>query len=226
MMIWNYIKVVIRSFKRDKLVAAINIAGLSIGMAATLLTILWVHHEWSFDRYHKHSERVYRVIIQTEREGRIAQSATTPAPLASALEGEFPWIEAGARFIREDRIVTLNSRTIRGEILAADPSIFKVFTIPIIRGNHKTSLQSQKDILISDTMARRYFPGQDPIGETITLDNKYDLRVGGVFRDIPDNSHFQFHFLTSLHSIPPSHQANWGIRNYYTFFSHFYLLSI
>jgi putative ABC transport system permease protein len=217
MLLGNYLKVLSRSFERHKIIATINIAGLAIGMAAALLTILWVHHEWSFDRYHKNSDRVYRVIIQTEREGRIDRSAKTPAPCASALKREFPWIERSARFIRRDRIVTLNNRTIRSEILIADPTIFKVFTIPIIRGDKNSPLQSQKDVLISETMVRRYFPRKEPIGETITLGDKEELRISGVFRDIPDNSHFTFHLLTSLHTIPPSHHVNWGIRNYYTY---------
>ena len=217
MIIGNYTKVVIRGLRRHKTIAAINIAGLAIGMAAALLAILWVRHELSFDRYHEHSNRVFRVIIKTEAEGVVRRSAKTPAPMAAALMEEFPWVEDVARFFFSERLVNVNGARSYHSVCFADPSIFNLFTIPIIRGNRSVPFQTQHEIIISDTMARRYFPDSDPIGKTITLDDKNDFRIGGVFRDIPDNSHFQFHYLTSIDHIPANHQVNWGMRNYYTY---------
>jgi putative ABC transport system permease protein len=213
----NYLKVAFRSLTRFKGHSFINIAGLAIGMAACLLLFLWVQDELSFDRYHENSDIIYRVVPQYEYDGRVERSAKTPAPLAPALLNEFPWIQNTTRFTKNKFLIKCNNNAFLGDIFFADPNVFDVFTFPLVAGNPKTALKNPNSILISEEMKNKYFGEEDPIGKTITADDWSNFRIVGVFKDVPHNSHFRFHFLTSIFNFRANHLSQWGVANYCTY---------
>jgi len=180
----NYILIALRSINRQKMYSALNITGLAIGMAAFLLIALYTQYELGFDSYHQNADRVHRVV----REER----TLTPAPLGPALSKNFAEVEAVARIIQDKN--TLISRGdvhfLETEFYWAGADIFKIFTLPFIQGNPESALRSPFSIVISQSAARKYFGDQDPLGETLVINDTTDFKVSGVFADMPANSHF------------------------------------
>jgi len=180
----NYILVALRSINRQKMYSALNIAGLAIGMAAFLLIALYTQYELGFDKYHQNADRIYRVV----REDR----TLTPAPMGPALTENFAEVEAVARIIQDKN--TLMSRGdahfLEAEFYWAGADIFKIFTLPFIHGDPESALKNPFSVVISQSAARKYFGDQNPLGETLVINNNTDFKVAGVFADMPANSHF------------------------------------
>ncbi len=216
-MIKNYLKIALRNIRKHKGYSFINIAGLAIGVAACLLLFRWVQDELSFDRYHEKADRIYRVISQYEAEGQTRQLAYTSAPVGPALVNEFPEIEKAIRFGRNGFVVSYQNKRFVEQVYFTDPEIFDVFSFPLIKGNPKNALKEPYSIVISEEMSRKYFGDEDSLGKIITLGERRDYRVTGVFRDLPTNSHFRFHFLGLFSDYASRHFDQWGISNYWTY---------
>ena len=180
----NYFLVTVRNLKKNSTYSLINIIGLAVGMTAFILIVVYVQYELSFDKHFENSERIYRVV----REGR----AFTPSPLGAALNEGIPEVELAARFIRRDEtLVSLEQNNfLENEFYWADPETFEIFSIPFISGNPKTALTDPFAIVLSQRTAIKYFGRTDPMGKTITVSENFEFTVSGVFRDMPDNSHF------------------------------------
>ena len=164
-MFWNYLKVAWRNLLRHPLYAAINVVGLGIAIAFCLLAFLFVRYEWTYDGFHENADRIYRVYA--DYEGR-RPSDNTPGALGPALSEGFPDV----RSVRVDflrRLIHHQGQTINESFLQADPSILRVFSFPLIKGNPATALDDPDYVVITETMAEKYFPGQDPIGKTISV---------------------------------------------------------
>jgi putative ABC transport system permease protein len=213
----NYLKIALRNIRKHKVYSFINIAGLAIGVAACLLLFLWVRDELSYDRYHEKANHIYRVASQYEAEGKVRRSAKTSAPVGPALVSEFPEIEKAVRFARNGFVVSYQNKRFVERVYFTDPEIFDIFTLPLIKGNPETTLAEPYSLAISEEMSRKYFGDEDPLGKIITLSEKRDYRITGVFRDIPTNSHFRFHFLGLFSDYASSHFDEWGISNYWTY---------
>ena len=164
-MFWNYLKVAWRNLLRHPLYAAINVVGLGIAISFCLLVFLYVRHEWTYDAFHENADRIYRVYA--EFEGRVT-SENTPLVLGPAMSGAFPDVRS-VRMHSGLRIVHDRGQTTKVNILQADPSILDVFTFPLIKGDPATALEAPDYVVITETMAERYFPGQDPIGKSISV---------------------------------------------------------
>ncbi len=213
----NYLNIALRKIRKHKGYSFINIVGLAIGVAACLLLFLWVQDELSYDRYHQNVDQIYRVVSQYESEGRVRRSARTPAPLGPALEREFQDVEKSVRFGRNGFVVSYQNKRFVENVYFADPEIFDVFTLPLIKGNPKTALKEPYSIVISEKMSQKYFGEDNPLGKIISLGEWHDFRVSGVFREIPQNSHFRFLFLALFSDYASSHFDQWGISNYWTY---------
>jgi putative ABC transport system permease protein len=213
----NYLKIAFRNLIRYKGHSFINIAGLAIGMAACLLLFLWVQDELSYDRYNEKAERIYRVVNQIENNGRVERCATIPAPLSPALVNEFPWIQKVVRFARSKFLVKCQGEFFYEDIFFADPDVFDVFTFPLVAGNPETALQDPDSILISEEMKNKYFGEANPVGKTIALSEWRDFKITGVFKNIPQNSHFRCHLLASVLYYRPDYLTNWGVSNFWTY---------
>lgn len=214
----NYLKVALRNIARHKGHSLINIVGLAIGIATCLLLFMWVLDELSYDRYHENADRIYRVIGQNVNENGNFLLASTPAPLGPALVREFSWIQRAVRLARAvDIMVEYNEKHFHEEIFFVDPEIFDIFTVPLVSGDPQTILKDPNTILISEEMKEKYFGPEDPIMKTITLNDRLEFKITGVFKTMPRNSHFRFHFLCHISRYRKSYLTNWNVSNYYTY---------
>ncbi len=164
-MFWNYLKVAYRNLLRHRLYAAINVVGLGIAIAFCLLAYLFVRYEWTYDGFHENAERIYRVYAEF---GSRITSENTPTELGPALSETLPDVRS-VRIHSGMRIVHDRGQTTKVNILQADPSILDVFSFPLIKGDAATALVAPNYVVITESMAARYFSGQDPIGKSISV---------------------------------------------------------
>ena len=215
----NYLKSTFRNTTRYKGYSFINLAGLAIGIACTLLILLWVKDELSYDRFHENGKNIYRIMSYGTKY-MIEGTDGTPAPLAPAIKEEVTGIVNYARFSDVPKLVCKYGDKVFYETrgLIADPSIFEIFTFPFVQGDPKTAFSEPLDIVITETMAKKYFGTEDPIGKTIEVEGN-PASVKGVIRDIPYNSHIQFDFLSSYTFIQEltGYGTSWGSFNFVTY---------
>ena len=218
-MLKNYLKIALRNLKRHKGYSFINIAGLAIGMACCILILLWVQDELSYDRFHENGKDIYRIMSYGTRY-MIEGIDGTPAPLAPAVKEEVPGIVNYARFSDIPKLVFKYGDKVFYETrgLIADPSIFEIFTFPFAQGDPKTALSEPLDIVITETMAKKYFGNENPVGKTMEIEGRL-AAVTGVIQDIPHNSHIQFDFLSSYEFIQEltNYGMSWGSFNFVTY---------
>ncbi|MDE2845722.1 MAG: ABC transporter permease [Gemmatimonadota bacterium] len=203
----NYLTIVIRLLLRYKGYSLINVLGLAIGIAGCVLIVLYVHDELSFDQYHLNKDRIYRLAVSETAEGRHDVWARSPSAWGPALAQEYPEIEAIAR-IRPPASRWLirygEKRFYEENFVFADSTVFEIFTMPLVQGNANTALTEPHSVVLSESMAQKYFGDENPIGKVMTGDDKYEFSVTGIMRDLPDNSHFRFDFLASFASLAPN----------------------
>ena len=215
----NYIKTTFRNTSRHKGYTFINLAGLAIGMACTLLILLWVKDELSYDRFHENGRDIYRIMSYGTKY-MIEGTEGTPAPLGPAAKEEVPGVLNYARFSDVPKLVVRYQDKVFYETrgLIADPSIFEIFTFPFVQGDPKTAFTQPLDIVITETMAEKYFGDENPVGKTVEVEGR-PAAVKGVIQDIPNNSHIQFDFLSSYEFIQDvtDYGMNWGSFNFVTY---------
>ncbi len=191
----NYLKVAVRNIGRHRGHAFINIAGLAVGIACCLLILLWVRDETSFDRFNANAGDIFRVLQDIRFSDHETTWAITQGPLGPSLEQEFPEIIRAVRITWRGMQLTTGENRFDETVGMADGSIFEMFTFPLISGDAVSALSDPRSIVISEEMARKYFPDEDPLGKVVHADDKFDFRVTGIMNDVPRNSHLQFHFL-------------------------------
>jgi putative ABC transport system permease protein len=221
-MIQNFFKIAIRTLIRHKIFSAINILGLAIGMATCLLIFLYVDVETSYDKHHNGADRIYRVVKDfVNDDGTFLPDATTPPAIAPALQAEIPEIETVTRIFpgwgRQFYIRFGEKRFIEENVYRVDSSFFSVFTIPFIQGNPKSAFQKRESVVLTESAAKKYFGGAEPMGKIVQLDGMGDFEVTGVVRDVPSTSHFKFDFLISLRRTLSNADQTWGWYNFYTY---------
>lgn len=210
-MIRNYLMVALRFLAAHRLFAALNIAGLAVGLAAATLLSLFVVSELSYDRWIPDGERIYRMHTRFDilgREPLLAVSA--PGPSRAALEKDYPEIEAVARMFVARPVITRGADSFIEEVVIADPNYFDVFSLPFVAGDRAQALTDDGNVVISERMARKYFGDKSALGETLSAKFRWgqrDLRVAGVFKDLPDATHLKLDIVTrineqDLHSSP------------------------
>ena len=200
-MLWNYFKTTFRKLLHFKSYTFINIFGLTIGMAFSILVIGFVWNEFSYDTYHKKADRIYRIISSWQVSDQTLKFATTPSGLAPALKNNLPALASIVQivpcpqrlFVKYD-----NQQFYEDDVLFAGASILDIFTFPLIAGDAATVLTDPLAFVVTEKMARKYFGKESPIGKTVLLENKYPLKVTGVLREVPENSHFHFDFLAPI----------------------------
>ena len=223
-MLKNYVKIAYRNLLRHKGYAVINVCGLALGIACCLLIGLYVQDELSFDRFHERGERIYRVNQHVTRADVGDETwAWTGGGLGEDLEADFAHVEAVVRFtqragiVRYEREGAGDVRSFREEdVLFTDPEVFDVFTFPLVRGNPETALQDPGSIVVTRSMAAKYFGEEDPIGETLEYDGR-PYTVTAIAADVPPNSHLRFDFLlpTSAFKVINSFPVEAGFGSYW-----------
>jgi putative ABC transport system permease protein len=221
----NYLKIAFRNLMKYKAYSFINILGLAIGMACCILILLYVRDELSYDRFHENSDRIFRVTREWfNQDGTSSLHLGHVAPpIAPLMKIDFPDIERVARLTGGGTtLVGYQSKYFEEPgFFFADAEIFDVFTLPFVKGDPKTALSDPNSVVITEEMAAKYFRDEDPLNQVINVDGEADLKVTGVIKNIPHNSHFHFDFLGAMKLLENFYGAeafqNWGSNNYATY---------
>jgi putative ABC transport system permease protein len=204
-MLRNYLVIALRNLRKQKLYSFINIFGLAVGTACCLFILFSVRDELSYDRYHEHAKRIYRLGVAHQfADGSEFLNALSSAPMGPALANDFPEVEEVARVHpapSNTMIAYEENRFYENRFYFADPAILSIFTFPLSKGNPRTALAEPGTVIVSESIARKYFGQQDPVGRILTLNGQEEYRVTGVMADVPDNSHLHFDFLASFSSL-------------------------
>jgi putative ABC transport system permease protein len=218
-MIKNYIKTAIRSLLKNKGFTTINVLGLSLGLATCLLIVFYVFDEISYDQYNANTDRIYRLNTDIKFGGNESSYAVSPAPAATALKSSFPEIEQVTRF--RDRggfKVKKGTQNIQEDhMVYADPTIFNVFTLSMISGDPNTALKEPRSIVITETIAKKYFSSTNVVGKALIFDDHTQYKVTGVIKDIPKQSHFNFDFFIAMAGLDESKETIWFNNNFNTY---------
>jgi putative ABC transport system permease protein len=220
-MIKNYLKTALRIMLRQKAYSAINVIGLSVGIAATLMILIYITDELSYDKMHKDGDRIYRVSISGRLQGNEFDGANSPAPVAEAMQKEIPEIEEVVRFgmWRTMPISYGEKAFTEKRMLIADSNFFKFFNFEIIKGNPDEFLKGTNKLVITESMAKRYFGNEDPIGKILLRGaDKTAGEVVGLVKDPPSNSHITFDVVLSGQSWDYMKNDEWTSNNLYTYF--------
>lgn len=221
----NYFKTALKAFSKNKGFTAINIIGLSVGIAACLLIVFYVMNELSYDKYNTKANRIYRITENARLNGNELSSAGTEKPLKEELTA-LPEIEKTTRLVAKSSLfitpqkffVKKGNTTIEEKnVVFAESDLFDVFTLPMIDGNAAISLNNPYSAVITESTAKKYFNQTNVVGKTITINDSNVYKITGVIKDIPSQSHFNFDFFLSYSSTAESKQIGWGysgINNY------------
>jgi len=223
-MIKNYLKVALRNLFKHKGYAFINILGLAVGIAASVLIFLYITNEMSYDKFHGKADRTYRITADWSNKGdsRIHQLGT-PFILAQTIREKYPQVEAITQISGPlgDVIIRYRDTAFKEtEAFCAEPSFFDVFSFSLLKGNPETSLKDPNMMVMTQSLAKKYFGDEDPLGKTIEMQasgEKVFFQVAGVMEDIPLNSHFRFDMLISMKTIYPEPNMDWTWNNYVTY---------
>lgn len=221
-MLRNYLKIAWRNLWADRKFSVINILGLAIGLAITLLLFLFVTHERSFDTMYAKKEQIHRVLLQTEDEGVQETWPNCPAALAPALVQDIPEISTVSRMFRHDFGATAfiqadNRQFTEPDLYWADAEFFDIFDISFKEGSAATALTKPNTVVLSQRSAERLFGQQSPMGKTILVDNASELEITGVYEDFPTNSSLDAGMIASFRSTNFYKRPSWGNASFETY---------
>jgi putative ABC transport system permease protein len=195
-MFTNYFKIAIRNLLRQKAHSFINIAGLAIGMTCSMLILLWVQDELSYDRFNENADRLCRVVeTQHYTGGQAFPAAVTPTALAAALKQEIPQIERSTRFAFFSLTMKHGDNSFTEGVAMADPDFLSMFTVRFLQGDPTSALTAPHSMVLTRDAARRYFGDENPMGKILGVENRDNFIVTGVIENIPHNSHLKFELL-------------------------------
>jgi putative ABC transport system permease protein len=192
----NYLKIAWRNIFRNKTLSFINIFGLSVGMAFAMLIGMWIIFEKSYDGFHKNLDRLAIVRKHTLFNSEKNTQISVMLPLYDELKNNYPEIKRASRMDWGNyHSLIVGNKKFNKSGHYVDPDFLEMFSFPLVKGNVKTVLRDPNSIVITESLAKAIFGNEDPMGKIIRIDNKYDILVTGIARDVPQNSTFQFDFL-------------------------------
>lgn len=217
----NYLKTAWRNIRKNKLFSAINILGLSLGIALCFIIMLYVQDELSYDRFNKNADNIARVVFQADiNGGKINESVCMP-PVAETMKNDFPQVLDATRIQDQGSSkIIYKDKVFKDDHFAnADANVFSIFTLPMIKGDAKTALLQPHTVVMTESTAKKYFGVEDPIGKTIivTADDNKPYIVTGVIKDMPVNSHFHFDILGSMISNERASEYTWMSGGFHTY---------
>jgi len=228
LMLRNYVKTAVRNLAKQKVYTAINVLGLAVSITSCLLIVIYVKHEFSYDTFFPGGDRIYKMVLERKYPNHVTHYSVIPHSFAKVMQQDFPEVEATLHLFGPNRNSVVNYKVSDTEVksfeedyfIQSDSSFFRFFDIELIKGDKKTALVSANQVIISETMASKYFGKQDPLGKVLGGDNG-EMRVSGVFKNLPDNSHLRFDFIGSL--AGPQFNQFINQENYTSFDSHTYI---
>lgn len=222
-MIKNYFKMAYRNLMRHKIFSLINVFGLALGMTCSILILLWVQDELSFDRFHNNIDRIYQVMETQSYPGADKfQTEATPGKLAAAMEQELPEVEQAVRYgWPQSMLLSYKEQGLKGMATYVDPAFFDVFSFQLLEGDANRALQQPKSVVLSDSMAFKLFGSTDVVGKLVKLNNSESYKITGVMASVPENSSIQFDFalpFVDYESKPESKwMEHWGNNGVFTY---------
>jgi putative ABC transport system permease protein len=216
----NYLLSAFRFFLRNKGFTVINIIGLALGIACTVLIFLYVYDEMRFDRYHENWKRIYMVCVDGNMEGDPWKSGWTTPPMAFNMKNNFPEIENVTRLClwHVNWVFKYNEKQFVGSrAIGADSTVFDIFTIPFILGDPATALNRPNTMVLTESTARKYFGDENPIGKIIINEDGDNYEITGVVEGQPVNSHFYFDMMYSIITMSDAHSESWFSHEFQTY---------
>jgi putative ABC transport system permease protein len=217
-MLKNYFILALRNLKRDFFYNSMNILGLTIGISSSLLLLMYVIDDLSYDRYHENHENIYRIGTHITETDDAFSWSVCPYPMAPQVKEDFPQVKefvrltgSGATWYKYGDI-----QFVEEDIVYADSSVFEVFTYPLLLGDPESALKEPNTIVISESMANKYFGDEDPLGKIIEREGERSYEVTGVMKDVPRNSHIRFDAMLSGSSLPADF-GSWGNYGVFTY---------
>ena len=201
-MLENYLKIALRNLQKHKGYSLINVSGLALGITCCLLILFYVQDELQFDRFHEQADRIHRVLIAS---GEAQPSALNMFFVAPRLVEEYPEIQAATRLFRhwESPLIAQGSTGfVEEQFFFADSAFFDVFSFRLRQGDPQTVLAAPFSVVLTESMARKYFGDEDPVGKTLQYNTKHKFQVTGILEDVPHASHFHPDFVASMQTLP------------------------
>jgi putative ABC transport system permease protein len=219
MLFINILKISIRNIRKYKVYSILNISGLTIGITCSLLMLMYILNELSYDRYHKHADNIYRIVTTIQETDNAFTWAVAQIPLAEELVNNYPEVKHAVRFYEAGKGIFKNGEKqfYEEEFFLADSSVFDVFSYEFISGNPAKALVAPYSIVLTETVAKKYFDDvQSCLG--LSIQNQYgeEFKITGIIKDIPVNSHFRFDALISKSTLPKL-QGGWAVFGVYTY---------
>jgi putative ABC transport system permease protein len=230
-MLKNYFKIALRHLRKSKTYSFINITGLAVSLAVSILLLLWVNDELSYDRFNVHAANLYRLSPTFGNGPNPTIWGTTPAPIAIYAKKEVPEVQDACR-VTENWAVSIfeykSKKFTEWHNYQVDPSFFGMFTFPLVKGDPQHPFTNTHSIILSETTAKKFFGDEDPMGKVLKADDKKNYQVSGVMKDIPDNSSIKFNIAFNFQQLIQENDttgyykslpvdANWGQFNYETY---------
>lgn len=197
----NYLTVAVRHLNRRKGYSFINMMSLALGIACALLILLYIRDELSYDRYHGKADRIYRVISEERDRDQVIRTAEVMMPTARFMREDFPEVEEMVRFNPPGNawMIKYGDRGFyERDFYLADSSVFNVFDVPLLVGDPRTALAGIDKVVLSESIARKYFGDENPMGKILDAEGSFHFEVTGVMRDLPANTHLGFDILAAF----------------------------
>ncbi len=211
-------RLALRNLFRNKLTSSINIFGFSVGIAAFLLIVSYIKYEKGHDTFYTDAEDIYRVGINFENDGRLVDGSMVQYPVASKLENEFSEVRKVSRAWSNYNLVVEREgkKNYEKNVYNVDPTFPQMFCKMVI-GDAKTVLQGNKNVIISEEIAKKYFADENPIGKNLVISDYGEHIVTGIFEDRSEKSHFDFEILIPIDQLKSDYEDNWESHNFYTY---------
>jgi putative ABC transport system permease protein len=221
-MIKNYFLIAFRSLRKHLSYSVINVFGLSVGLATCILLVTWIKHELSYDKFHEKTDRIYRGCLEYSFGGQTSKTPVSPTALLPAMQKNFAEVETGVRLYHAS---AYNAFILRHDdklfqergFTYADSTFFQVFSFSLLKGNPDRALTEPNSVILTRSMAKKYFDSEDIIGKTIQVNNDTEYTITGLMEDVPTNSTLKFDFIASFSSLPASRETIWWTANYETY---------
>jgi len=199
----NYIKIAFRNITRQKVYSSINISGLAIGLACCIALFLFVQYEFSFDNFQTKADRIYRVVQHNQRAHGIDYRESTPYPMAEALRLDFPQLEQVTQVFWNRNIVISydNNRYQENHALFIEPQFLEIFDVQWINGDPNSAINDPNTVILTESLAEKYFGIEPAIGKVIRLGNKTDVKITGIIKDSPKNTHLPYTMMVSSSTL-------------------------
>jgi putative ABC transport system permease protein len=227
----NYFKIAVRQLRKEKMYAAIKIGGFALSIAACLLIAMYIKDELSYDQSWTNASRIFRITGEFKLNGKLLTGDSWPAPMAKVLREEFPEVEQAGRLMssplfygagsNQVRAVDTEENTYESGFAYADQDMLNILSIPMVYGDRAKALAEPNTIVLTKTKAEKFFPGQNPVGKIIILNNDKTrlFKIGGVIEDFPAASHLKYDFLLTMtgYQLWNGEQTTWMASNYSTY---------